>query len=244
MASKDLVKGYCKESKCEYDVYTKEKIDELLGDINNSLTDAYDSTSTYAVGDLVIYDNGLYKCNTAITEAEEWNSSHWDLTTIAENFYDKDTVDNKLALREETINIEFDYVMRTFKSSTSTTVKSGKITVPFTFKKQGAMVYLNPPKISTTKTGLKDPYINLDGDIRFDFDLDLSVTELNVSLSASGLATLSKYRPMSRATTIDTNVTFYIGPDSDNKTYIQYWTRSTEAGTVNVNITYMADNTD
>lgn len=30
MASKDLVKGYCKESKCEYDVYTKEKADELL----------------------------------------------------------------------------------------------------------------------------------------------------------------------------------------------------------------------
>lgn len=76
MASKDLVKGYCKESKCEYDVYTKEKMDELLGDI-------YSSSSTYKVGDLVIYNNSLYKCNTDITTAEEWNASHWTLSTLS-----------------------------------------------------------------------------------------------------------------------------------------------------------------
>ena len=38
MASKDLVKGYCKESKCEYDVYTKEKMDELLKEISTGMT--------------------------------------------------------------------------------------------------------------------------------------------------------------------------------------------------------------
>lgn len=40
MASKDLVKGYCKESKCEYDIYTKEKTDELLNTKANS-SDVY-----------------------------------------------------------------------------------------------------------------------------------------------------------------------------------------------------------
>ena len=37
----------------------------------------YDSTSTYAVGDVVIYDNVLYECNTAISTAEDWTSAHW-----------------------------------------------------------------------------------------------------------------------------------------------------------------------
>lgn len=51
MASKDLVKGYCKESKCEYDVYTKEKMDELLADVSTKIgnkqnTLTFDSTPT------------------------------------------------------------------------------------------------------------------------------------------------------------------------------------------------------
>ena len=37
MANKDLVKGYCKESKCEYDVYTKEKMDEILTAKDNTI---------------------------------------------------------------------------------------------------------------------------------------------------------------------------------------------------------------
>ncbi|MBO6243449.1 MAG: hypothetical protein J6O41_02635, partial [Clostridia bacterium] len=46
-------------------------------------TDVYSNLSTYAVGDYCIYGNTLYKCTTAITTAEEWNSSHWTVTTIA-----------------------------------------------------------------------------------------------------------------------------------------------------------------
>lgn len=46
--------------------------------------DKYDSTATYAVGDYCIYDDKLYKCNTAISTAEAWNASHWTDTTIAE----------------------------------------------------------------------------------------------------------------------------------------------------------------
>lgn len=43
----------------------------------------YDSTSSYAVGDYVMKDGSLYKCNTAISGGETWNSSHWTFTPIA-----------------------------------------------------------------------------------------------------------------------------------------------------------------
>lgn len=33
MAVKDIVKGICETSKCNYDVYTSEKVDELLDDL-------------------------------------------------------------------------------------------------------------------------------------------------------------------------------------------------------------------
>lgn len=46
--------------------------------------DAYDDTATYAVGDLCIYNNALYKCTTAITTPEAWNASHWTATSIAD----------------------------------------------------------------------------------------------------------------------------------------------------------------
>lgn len=37
----------------------------------------YSSSKTYKVGDLVLYNNVLYKCTTAINTPESWNSSHW-----------------------------------------------------------------------------------------------------------------------------------------------------------------------
>ena len=58
------------------DAYTKQESDAFI-------TDEYDATSTYAVGDMVIHENALYVCSTAITTAEAWNSAHWTLTDIA-----------------------------------------------------------------------------------------------------------------------------------------------------------------
>lgn len=46
------------------------------------VTDAFDSTVSYAVGDYVMYNNQLYKCTTVHTGV--WNSSHFELTTILE----------------------------------------------------------------------------------------------------------------------------------------------------------------
>lgn len=47
------------------------------------ITDAYSSSSTYSVGDYCIYGNTLYKCTTAISTAEAFNSNKWTATTIA-----------------------------------------------------------------------------------------------------------------------------------------------------------------
>ena len=41
-----------------------------------SLAPAYSSSSTYDVGDYVIYEGVLYECNTAITTAEAWTPAH------------------------------------------------------------------------------------------------------------------------------------------------------------------------
>lgn len=57
--------------------------------INGYNYDAYDATSTYAVGDLCIYNNALYKCTTAITTAEAWNANHWTETSIADEIATK-----------------------------------------------------------------------------------------------------------------------------------------------------------
>ena len=57
------------------------KILEALG-LNN---DTYDSTKTYAVGDMVIKNYAIYECTTAITTAEAWNSSHWKIVPIITN---------------------------------------------------------------------------------------------------------------------------------------------------------------
>jgi hypothetical protein len=50
----------------------------------SDFADAYDSTSTYNVGDFVIYNNILYRCITAITVPESFDGTHWTRTTVEE----------------------------------------------------------------------------------------------------------------------------------------------------------------
>ena len=53
------------------------------GYVNSSIVaNPYDETTTYAVGAYVTHENNLYKCNTAITTAEEWNAEHWTLVDV------------------------------------------------------------------------------------------------------------------------------------------------------------------
>ena len=66
-----------------YDGKIKEYISAHSGGGNTDIIAAdYDSTATYAVGDYCVYNNELYRCTTAITTAEAWNSSHWSSTNV------------------------------------------------------------------------------------------------------------------------------------------------------------------
>ena len=48
-------------------------------------SDTYDKTKTYAVDDIVIQNGLLYKCKTAVTTAEEFDSSKWEKISILDN---------------------------------------------------------------------------------------------------------------------------------------------------------------
>ena len=90
--------------------YTSSEIDAFLSTINGNIsslnntklnktvvTDVYSISSTYAVGDYCIYENTLYKCTTAITTAEAWNSAHWTAVNISDELESiKGELSNKL----------------------------------------------------------------------------------------------------------------------------------------------------
>lgn len=74
------------------------------------ITDAYSSSRTYAVGDYCIYGNTLYKCTTAITTAENWNSAHWTAVSVADEINARvkkagDTMTGDLAMNNSIIKI-------------------------------------------------------------------------------------------------------------------------------------------
>lgn len=50
------------------------------------VSDEYSATNTYAVGDYCIHENILYKCKTAITTGEAFDSNKWIQTTCGTEF--------------------------------------------------------------------------------------------------------------------------------------------------------------
>ena len=76
-------------------------INELVSDVSNidsSIAPAYSPSSTYAVGDMVVYSNKLYVCTTAITTAESWAAAHWTAVTISSELTDLKEDFNALGL--------------------------------------------------------------------------------------------------------------------------------------------------
>ena len=62
------------------------KMENGIADANGAIgATAYSSSDTYAVGDICIYNNKLYRCNTAISTAEAWNSNHWTEINLLDN---------------------------------------------------------------------------------------------------------------------------------------------------------------
>ena len=69
-------------------------IDDILHGGQVSFADAYDSTQTYDVDDLVMYSYELYRCITAITIAEAFDATKWVRTTLAEEIINRLTPQN------------------------------------------------------------------------------------------------------------------------------------------------------
>ena len=51
---------------------------------NQNIADDFDATSTYAVGDYVIYNSILYKCVTAVSVAGAWDSTKWQSCVVTD----------------------------------------------------------------------------------------------------------------------------------------------------------------
>ena len=49
---------------------------------STAIAPEYDATSTYAVGDHCMHLGKYYECNTAISAAEAWDSTHWTETNV------------------------------------------------------------------------------------------------------------------------------------------------------------------
>ena len=59
--------------------------DGIMHKAFTNMAQAFSAASTYAVGDIVLYDNELYKCHTAVTVAGAWTgSTNWTSWTLAE----------------------------------------------------------------------------------------------------------------------------------------------------------------
>lgn len=58
-------------------------IDDIMHSSQISLADAYDSTQTYAEGDVVMYELLMYKCISPTTGV--WDGSKWERTTASES---------------------------------------------------------------------------------------------------------------------------------------------------------------
>ena len=56
--------------------------------MQNSIAPTYSSSSTYKVGDYVMYNAQLYRCIIEIGTSEAWNTSHWESVSIADNVFD------------------------------------------------------------------------------------------------------------------------------------------------------------
>ena len=70
------------------------------------VSDEYSATNTYAVGDYCIHENILYKCKTAITTGEAFDSNKWIQTTCGTEFIELNSnLDGQGLFKKSTITI-------------------------------------------------------------------------------------------------------------------------------------------
>lgn len=65
-------------------------VDELIHKTQVSLCDAYDTTSTYTVGDRCMYNQELYVCISPVSTPGAWDSTKWQRDTIIDACMEED----------------------------------------------------------------------------------------------------------------------------------------------------------
>lgn len=70
-----------------------------------SLADRFSTSSTYEVGEYVLYDGAMYRCITAVTTAGAWDSAKWIEVNIGDELYNLNATLNNAILEgaEQTI---------------------------------------------------------------------------------------------------------------------------------------------
>ena len=58
-------------------------INTIIADTQDTITSSFDETKNYNVGDLVVYNNSLYKCKLPHS-AGEWNPNDFEETNLSE----------------------------------------------------------------------------------------------------------------------------------------------------------------
>lgn len=62
----------------------KTTVKDIVDFANHNVADEYDSTSTYAIGDYVMYESTLYKCITAVSSAENFDLTKWTAVLVTD----------------------------------------------------------------------------------------------------------------------------------------------------------------
>ena len=69
----------------------------------------FSTSSTYVVGDYVIYEDNLYRCKTAISTAGAWNATKWDQVTVGSELkYIRESLVGGIHYRGKTVSMLYD----------------------------------------------------------------------------------------------------------------------------------------
>ena len=116
------------------------------------VSDEYSATNTYAVGDYCIHENILYKCKTAITTGEAFDSNKWIQTTCGTEF---GGLNSNLTPQTGNITFESDFA----KEYGSIDKINGIVYLNISIYKYSDFAELNKPvKVGTLQNGYKSKY--------------------------------------------------------------------------------------
>ena len=76
----------------------KEVVNSNSTNTNNNFGDSYSTSNTYNVGDYCVYEDRLYRCITAVSTAESFDSDKWEDTTV----FDEIKIKNRITSGGET----------------------------------------------------------------------------------------------------------------------------------------------